>query len=273
MKLKKLITISIFTLIIGLLVGCGGNSSTSTSSKTNSKPLSQEEVQHMFSNPDKFKGRSIDIYAKIFVEPEKDDNGTYLQAYADPKSLSKNILIKINDPKLDVKNEDIIHIVGKIEKKFEGENALGGKVTAPVITADKIEKADYAEAFAPALKTIDINKETNQNGYVLKLNKVEIAKDETRAYVTVTNNTKDKINFYTFNSKLVQGTKQIQEGENYQGNYKQINDEIMPGVKEEGIVLFKQVDPKGDNLKLHFEGSSENYELHFEPFTFEVKLK
>ncbi len=48
----------------------------------------------------------------------------------------------------------------------------------------------------------------------------------------------------------------------------------MPGgVKEDGIVLFKQVDLKGDDLKLHFEGASENYELHFEPFTFEAKLK
>ena len=47
----------------------------------------------------------------------------------------------------------------------------------------------------------------------------------------------------------------------------------MPGVKEEGIVLFKEIDPKGDTLKFNFEGSSENYELQFKPFAFEVSLK
>ncbi len=88
MKFKKLITISIFIFIIGLLGGCGSKDS-STNSKVDSKPISKEEVEHMFSDPDKFKGRTVDIYVKIFVEPEKDDKGTYLQGYADPKASSK----------------------------------------------------------------------------------------------------------------------------------------------------------------------------------------
>lgn len=259
------------TILIGLLTACG--SSSSTSSSTNSKPLSKEELEQMYTNPDKFKGRTVDMYAKIFVQPEKDDKGTYLQAYADPKATTKNTLIQIRNPKLDVKNNDVIHVTGRVQKSFEGENALGGTVDAPIITADKIEKADYAKAFAPAIKTIEINKEINQNGYKFKLNKVEIAKDETRAYVTITNSSKDKISFYSFNSKLVQGSKQIKEDDNYEANYKKVNDEILPGVKEEGIVLFEKVDVKGDNLKLHFEGSSDNYEVEFKPFVFEAKLK
>lgn len=268
MKLKKIMPVLISTLIVGsLFAGCGNSKS------TNATPLNKEEVVQMYSDPNKFKGRGIDLYAKVFTEPEKDDKGTYLQVFADPKNSTKNSLIKVTDPKLDIKKDDIIHVVGKIEKKFEGKNTLGGEVIAPVIVADKCEKVDYAVAFSPAIKTIKVDKEINQNGYVLKLNKVEIAKEETRAYVTITNTAKDKINFYSFNSKLTQGSKQIAESDNYDANYKQIQSEVMPGIKEEGIVLFKQVDSKGDNLKLHFEGSSENYELTFKPFEFDIKLK
>lgn len=269
MKFKKLMPFFISVAIISLLVGCGNTGSTSSK---NTEPLSKDEIEQMYSNPDSFKGRTVELYGKVFADPEKDDKGTYFQAFADPENSSKNTLIKVNDSNLDVKNGDIIHVTGKIEKKFEGENALGGKVIAPVITAEKFEKSNYAEAFSPAIKTIDLDKEIDQHGYVLKLNKVEIANDETRVYLTITNNTKEEIKFYSFNSKLTQGSNQISDKDNYDAQYKRIQSEIMPGVKEEGIVLFKKVDPAGDNLNLHFEGSSDNYDLDFKPFTFNVEL-
>ncbi|WMJ81986.1 DUF4352 domain-containing protein [Clostridium sp. MB40-C1] len=273
MKLRKAVPIIISTLVIGLFVGCGSNAKSTSTSAKNSKTLNKEEFEQMYTDVSKFKGDKVDFYARIFIEPDKDDKGTYFQCYAN-NSDKLNTMVGIGDPKLDVKDGDIVHIVGTVKDKFEGENAIGGKVAAPVIQADKIDKSDYATAFDPAIKTIKIDKEINQNGYVLKLNKVEVAKNETRAYVTITNNTKNKINFYDFNSKLTQGSKQIAEGEqSFGANYKKVQSEIMPGVKEEGIVLFKQVDPKGDNLKIHFEGSSENYELQFKPFTFDIKLK
>lgn len=271
MKIKKIITIVCTTLIAVSLVGCGG-AKESTSNK-NSKQLNKAEFEQMYSDVNKFKGDKVDFFAKVFIHPEKDAKGVCFQCYANNND-KLNTVVGVNDAKLDVKEGDIVHVVGTVKDKFEGENALGGKITAPMIMADKVEKTDYAKAFAPALKTIKVDKEINQNGYIIKLNSVEIAEKETRVNLTITNNSKNKINFYSFNSKLTQGSKQIPEGEkDFDAKYKEIQSEIMPGVKEEGVVLFKAIDKNGDTLKFNFEGSSENYELQFKPFTFEVSLK
>lgn len=271
MKMKKIITTIFSTFMVVALVGCGG--SKETTSNKNAKQLSKIEFEQMYSDINKFKGDKVDFFAKIFINPEKDSKGIYIQCFANNND-KLNTVVALNDTKLDIKQDDIIHVVGTVKDKFEGENALGGKVSAPLILAEKVEKTDYAKAFAPAVKTIKVDKEINQNGYIIKLNSVEIAEKETRVNLTITNNSNNKINFYAFNSKLTQGSKQIPEAEkNFDAKYKEIQSEIMPGVKEDGVVVFKEIDLKGDTLKFNFEGASDNYELQFKPFVFEVSLK
>lgn len=277
--LKKISIIVTILLMAIILVACGSESgqvnsnSDSQDTKQNDTLLSKDEFKQMFSDPDKFKGRKVDYYAKIFTEPEKDANGTYIQAFADPDNSTQNTLIQISDPNLDVKNDDIIHIVGTIEKKYDGENAFGGSISAPVIVASKIEKSDYATAFDPAIKTIDVNKEIDQHGYVIKLNKVEFGTENTRAYLTITNNTNGNVMFSTYDSKATQGNKQFDKGDSY-GKYPELNTEILSGIKEEGVVVFKPLDANGESVKFIFEGhSSSDYSLEFEPYTFEVNMQ
>ncbi|EDK33893.1 hypothetical protein [Clostridium kluyveri] len=277
--LKKISIIVTILLMAIILVACGNESgqvnsnSDSQDTKQNDTLLSKDEFKQMFSDPDKFKGRKVDYYAKIFTEPEKDANGTYIQAFADPDNSTQNTLIQISDPNLDVKNDDIIHIVGTIEKKYDGENAFGGSISAPVIVASKIEKSDYATAFDPAIKTIDVNKEIDQHGYVIKLNKVEFGTENTRAYLTITNNTNGNVMFSTYDSKATQGNKQFDKGDSY-GKYPELNTEILSGIKEEGVVVFKPLDANGESVKFIFEGhSSSDYSLEFEPYTFEVNMQ
>lgn len=268
--MKKII-LTFFSLLLLLSFTACGNS-TSSSNQGSSKPLTKDEFEQMYSNPDNFKGKTVDFYATVFTTPEKDDKGTYLQAWAD-KEHSKNTLITVADPKLDVKQDDIIHVVGTVEKKYEGKNAFGAKITAPVITASKVEKSDYATAFDPAVKKIDLNKEINQNGFIVKINKVELGKEETRVYLTITNSAKDKFNFYTFNGNAVQGTKQFKPKDNYEAKYPKLNSEILPGVTEEGVMCFEPMDPNGENIKIILEGSSDNYKIKIDPYNFEVPLK
>ncbi|TCS84507.1 DUF4352 domain-containing protein [Tepidibacillus fermentans] len=273
--------IIIFAIILIILGGCLSSSTSSSpatketsapETKDDSKVLTKEEFEKMYTNPNDYKGAKVDFYAKIFTVPEKDNQGTYLQAFADPKNSEKNTVIAIKDPNLDVKVGDIIHVIGKVEKVFEGENALGGTIKAPVIIADKIEKSDYATAFAPAIKTIDVNKEINQHGYIIKLTKLELAKAETRIYVTVTNQSKNKINFFDFNTKLVMNNKQYELEDNFEANYPKVQSELLPGVRSEGILTFSALETQSGTLKVIFEGSSDNYELNFKPFEFEIKF-
>lgn len=245
--MKKFISTILGLILLVSLTACG-NTTQSTSNNKNSessKPLSKEEFQQMYSNPDKFKGKTVDFYARVFGEPEKDDKGTYLQAWLNPKDSSNNIIIAINDAKLDVKRDDIIHVVGVVEKKYEGKNAFGATITAPVITASKIEKTDYTTAFDPAIKTVDLNKEIDQQGYVMKISKVEFSKENTRVYLSITNNSKERFNFYKYNSNAVQGSKQLKLKDNYEQKLPDIKTEILPGVKEEGVLNFEPMDING----------------------------
>ena len=65
----------------------------------------------------------VDFYAKVFVQPERDKDGTYIQGWAGPNN-SMNTIIGIKDTKIDVQVEDIIHIKGEVKDTFEGKMDL-----------------------------------------------------------------------------------------------------------------------------------------------------
>lgn len=268
----KKILLSFTLLSLLLLAACGDSEKQSGAKESNvessGEVLTKEEFVKMYSDPTKYKGEKVEFYARIFTEPEKDDEGTYLQVYAEDNS-DRNTLIAINDPDLKVKTDDIIYVTGTVRDKFEGENLMGGTIVAPIIDADTIEISDYATAFAPALKTIDINKEIDQHGYILKLQKIELAENESRVYVNITNNSNDDISFYSFNTKIVSDGKQYEENSELSYNYPDIPSDILPGVTTEGVIVFDSL-PDSGTLKAVFEGSSDNYELDFTSFEFEV---
>jgi hypothetical protein len=272
MKLKNTKLALLLLCIIFTFLGCGNSNQVSTK-EVAQKLLEKEDYEKMYSDPDKYKNYTVDFYCQVFADVQKDDKGTYLQAWANPDQNTKNTLIKINDPQLDVKKDDIIHVTGTVEKAYKGKNAFGAEITAPLINASKIEKSDYAQAFSPAIKAIDVNKEIDQNGYVIKVSKVELAQQETRVYLKITNNSQNKINFYTFNSNATQGNKQFDNKDNFKANYPKLQSNILPGVSTEGILVLQPMDPNGDTIKLLLNGSSDNYKIKINPFVFEIALK
>lgn len=286
--MKRIKSLLLFTILIGLFCMISGCTTITSNDDVSSQqqdesdavleedysakpPLSKNEFEQMFSDPKKFKGRAVDFYAKIFIEPEKDTNNTVLQVYANNDN-SKNTIVWVNE-NINLKNGDIIHIIGTVKDKFEGENAFGGKVIAPLILATKIELSDYATAFAPSLKTVELNSEQSQHGLIIKIGKIEFAEDETRIYVKIVNNTKWNASFYSFNVKMTQGNKQHETIYNYDEELPEIKSEILPGITEEGIILMEPVDINGENIKIILEASSDNWELNYSPYTFDVRLK
>lgn len=269
----------IFVIVALLLVGCasGNESSQQTSGSpapkqetASTKLLTKEEFEQLYSDPDKFEGSKVDFYAQIFMPVERDEKGTYIQAFSDPKNHKKNTIIAIADPKIDLKENDVIHVVGTVKGKFTGTNAFGAEVTAPTIIADKIEKTDYATAFSPAKETIAVDKELNHNGFAVNLKKVELAEEETRVYLAITNKTKGKIHFFSHSAKLTQGNKQYEPELIIGDKYPQIQNEILPGITSEGVIVFPRVEGS-TQLKLFLEGSSENWSVNIDPFVFEIK--
>lgn len=270
--MKKLFLVIICLVLFFSLSACGSdNQETDSNSPTDeSKMLSEQEFVQMYSDPKSFKGDGVEFYAQVFMPVERDEDGIYIQAYADPKNMDMNMIIGIKDSNIDVEDGDIIYVKGEVFDEFVGENAFGATLSMPQILADTIEKADYSIAFAPAIHTINIDDQIDQHGYVLTISKIEIAESETRIFVDVTNNTKDSISFYTFNMRLIQENKQFEEEMNYEADYPEPQSDLLPGISTEGVITFPPINPDLKEAKIVFEGHSDNWELDFEPFVFEV---
>lgn len=236
-------------------------------------PLDARELELMYSDPDQFKGRLVDIYAVIFTDVEHDATTTYIQAFQDPVNSERNTIIAIDQPDLAVADGDIIRVTGRVVGRYEGQNALGGTVTAALVKATHVEKSDYQTAFAPSLRTIEVNQQQNQHGYVIKIIRVEIAKSETRVYLKITNKTSDEISLYTYSARLIQGKKQYETQTNYEANYPQLQTDLLPDVVETGLLVFDPIRPDGGSFRIYLDGSSSDWDISIKPFVFSVAME
>ncbi|MFB9757973.1 DUF4352 domain-containing protein [Ectobacillus funiculus] len=273
---KKLLFVPFATAALLLAAGCSSSSKetaskpeTSQEAKKESKVLKQEDMQKVVTDPGAYKGDTVEFYGRVFVEPERDQKGVYLQMYALNKGKDGNAIVGYADPNFDVKNGDILYVKGTVEKAFEGENAMGGKITAPLIKAKEVKKSDYGTAFAPAKKSVDVNQEQNQSGFKVTVKKLEVAEDETRVYVSVANESNAKINFYPNNAKLIQNGKQLELADSYDKGYPEIQTDILPGTTTEGVLVYPAIADSG-SVQLYAEGYSDNYEVDIKPFQYTI---
>jgi hypothetical protein len=282
--MKKVILAACLVFTLTLLGACGSTEKTASNDSKKSEAAKTKEVtkgklaavdyDKLYSDPKKYKGYEVELTGKIFNEPEKDDKGTYFQMWGDPENSEKNTLVAINDPKLQVKADDYVKIKGVVKDQFKGKNGFGAEVTAPAITADSVEKVDYITAVAPTLKEVKLDKEINQNNIIVTLQKVELAKNQTRVYLKIKNNTQAKASFYSNSAKLIVGTSQLEE--EYTSpettGLKEIQSDILPGVETEGVIVYPAIDPSQTLFKLNAEASSDNYDLDFQPYVFDVAV-
>ena len=273
--LKKIMTLILVIFSSFIFIGCSSDNASSSSAQNTKEevPVPANEFYLVYANPKEYKGRTVEFYGKVFVEPEKDSEGTYLQVFTLNEGTDGNTIVGIEDPNLDVSEGDIVYVKGVVGDVQEGTNMFGANIQVPSIIATVVEKSDYAIAFAPAIKVIEVNQEINQHGYSMTLERVEVAETETRAYLKIKNDSSSNIYFYSFDSTITQGANQISQQDNWEANYPEINSEILPGIVSEGVVTFAPINVEGENIKLVFEGSSDDYEVEFEPFIFECPLE
>jgi len=266
------IGVSLLIFVVSALLDTSSTTAPTTAGNSERKKLTDTQFEQLYTDADEFEGFAVSFYGKVFLPPEKDSEFISMQVYANNDD-SKNTIVRLADLGADVAEGDILHIEGFVDGQYKGTNLFGATLTVPGIIATKVEKADYATAFSPAIKTIDMNQEQNQHGYSFIVEKVELAKDETRVHLTIKNDSEAEFSFYTYSSVLIQDSKQHDVISNYDADYPELKTDIHPKVTEQGIILFPAVDLGGENFKLIFEGSSDNWDTRLEPFTFEVPLK
>lgn len=263
-----------------LLVGCGDDSSSNSKEtavedekESKAKVLAAEDFNKMYTSPKDYKGYEVTYTGQLLFTPEEDEDGLYLQIYADPENSDLNTIVYFPDSTFEIEEEDYVKVTGIVKDEYTGENLMGGELTMPMIEATNLEVVSYIDAIAPTTKTIDINQTKDQHGYQLTLEKVELADTQTRLYFTVSNNSQDTINFYTFDTKIVANGAQLEEIDMYGSGLPEIQSDILPGTSTSGVIAYPALEEGTTTIQVYSEGYSENYEITIEPFTFDVTIQ
>ena len=247
------------------------SSSLDGSSESGEEPLTESEISQMYTEPKKFKGRSVTLYGKIFSEPENDSKGVSFHMYASPDDYERNTVIEYKNPSAELKSGDYVKVVGTVYGEIKGTNLFGGSLSAPKITASSVEVVDYITAVRPTIKSVEVGKEINQSGYKCTINKVEFAEKETRVYVTFENGGKEKFDLHVYSTKIVQNGTQFDIESNHMAEYPKLQTSIMQDVKTEGILTFGKMDQA--SFKLYIKGSSEDYKEKIEEYVFDITVE
>lgn len=117
-------------------------------------PLNDTEIREMYSDPDKYTGRAVKLTGKVFGDVEYSEGSVGFQMYADPSNNSMNTTVGYYGDDLTVTEGAFVKISGIVLSKFEGSNAFGGAVTAPMILAQSAEIVSYQEAVSPTIKEV-----------------------------------------------------------------------------------------------------------------------
>lgn len=269
--------VGILVALIIVLVACSDSdtSSVDNGQKIESKgKLSEKDYDKLYTNPQKYKGYEVTLTGQVFSEPEKDDDGVYFQMFGDPENSEKNTMVASSDTSLKVKSDQYVQVKGIVADEYEGENAFGGNVVAAAVRADSVKIVDYITAMSPTKKTIEINKEINQYGLVVTLQKVELADNQTRVFMKINNNTNENASYYSSNTKLVVNNKQL-ESEYYDSEetgLTELQSDLLPKVETEGVIIYPAVNKTTDKIKLNMDASTENYDVDFLSYLFDIPL-
>jgi hypothetical protein len=251
-------------------VACGSSTANVTETESTEPALTNSEIQQMYSDPNQFKGREVELVGLVFATVERDSDGVYFQMYQDIDNSDNNTIVAYYDPEFEISDGNYIKLTGKVDGEFKGENAFGGEITAPKLIADKVEIINYKDAVVPTIKEIPVNQTIDQHGYKVTIEKIELAEAETRVYLTVTNSGLSKFSLYSFYAKLLQDSTQYDEQLNFNAEYPEIQTDLTVGMETKGVICFPSINmDKG--FSLVFEGSSEDYNEEFEPYQFDIK--
>ncbi|MFK3986864.1 hypothetical protein [Exiguobacterium mexicanum] len=278
-KLKKFfkwISISIGALfLLVILIGIFGEETTESEDITSKGKISDKDVVKIYSDPEKYKGYEVELLGRVFTDPEKDDEATYFQMFEDSENSERNTVVKFDDPDVEIAMDDYVKISGIIFDVYEGENAFGGMVNAPMIQANQLEVVSYLDAVSPTVKETSVEEIVNQHGLELTVSKIQFAENQTRVFLKINNTTDSKANFYSSDLKLVIGNKQYEEEyiNSETTGLDELPSELLSGIEAEGVVVFPKVDfEDSDIIEIIAELSSDNYDLNFTPYNYEIEL-
>lgn len=274
---KKLLTLLVIGTMSLSMTACGSSSDSANNAATNtSSELEQEkevvDISSVTSDPDACKGKYVTFYG-IVSQTDESNNQYFYQVYTDTDYNNSVLVYVPKDLVSDtISNDDFINVIAKVDGAYSGQTVMGVDTTWAKLTAESIEKSSYIDTFGKAHTAWDFQDQViDQQGINIAVTKVEFADDETRIYVTATNNSEDTVNLWTSSAKIVQNGQQYEQTYgNYLADYPELSSDILPGASSSGIICFDALE--ASEFQFYLEGSSDNWEIDLEPFTFTLGM-
>ena len=236
----------------------------------NGKPVYVELTDDVYANADDYLGHHVSIKGIVFQVLGNSKNTKDVHVWLAPENSEKNVIIQY-DSNVEINAGDYITCEGYIKSVSKFKNDFDTEIITPIIRSSDIKKITYMEAMRPTLKTVELsNAEKEQYKYKITVNKVEFAAEETRLYITVTNNGSSDFTVYEDNATIVQNGKQYDTQYNRDADYEEISHEIVKGAKSSGVITFPAIEQK--DFKFIIEGYTPVYEEDLEEYIFNISM-
>lgn len=278
--MKKIAVFASTSLFLYLISGCSSGAPSNTPSVEPSntpeavvqEPLTDAEVKMMYSAPDEYKGALVELSGVVFNTVEYDEDGVYFQMWGDPENSDLNTIVTYPDPNFALESDQYVKLTGTVMGEFTGTNAFGGEISAAVVTADTLEISTYQDVVSPTLATASADVPTvEQLGYSITVQKAELAENETRLYISATNNGSANFIIYSLNMTIVQDGHQYEEESNYDADYPELQSDIRPSVTTEGIVTFPALE--NAPFQLIIEARSDDWDEDIQDYVFNLDFQ
>jgi hypothetical protein len=245
---------SVLLLLSGIVVlaGCGGGSSEPESTES----FTNETWGTVVSDPASHEGATVELVGRVFGV-QRDEDGTYMQVWMDPKNSEQNTIVGHKQPDFQVAEEDYVRVKGTVGEEFEGENLFGAELTVPTVLASSVEVVDATAAAGPAHTTYPPATQA-MGGVRMTVSKIEAAADETRVYVAVNNQSAADFSFHSFSSKLVANGRAVKTS--FNTTYEEPASDVPAHSRTSGVIVFNPI-PDDARLRLELEGYSENSDV------------
>ena len=226
--------------MICFLAGCGTQRETTSEERTY---VSEAELEQVYISPDDYKGKYIKVSGRVAQDSRVQEDEIYFEMYADPhgyNNVTEIYYLGENNFELG----DVVTVDGKITGSHVYINTYGNEVVALKIESDNVIEGNYIDCFSPTIKEVIIEETIDQYGYAFTINKIEYAEEETRLYVTITNDGDAELDVSEDRIIMVQNQKQYECQSNQFAKYESIDTSLYPNTVTSGIVTFPSMDPE-----------------------------
>lgn len=234
----------------------------------NGQPMFVELTDEVYTNADKYLGYYVNIKGKVFQN--LGDNGEIkgVQVWIDPDNCEQNLMIHYTTDG-SYKDGDYVICTGYIKEIRTYTNTYGTELSVPLIYSTDLRSASYIEVMAPTVSTITPENLTYEKyGYSITVDKIEFAENETRLYMTATNNGSATMYVDADSSVIVQEGNQYNSETNYEADYEEVPYNLSKGTTASGIVAFPAI--TDGEFEYVIEMHSDNFDERFETVTFKI---